>query len=205
MPIELGWFPSIDQTSLALPTRCPSIVLAVTEPESTQMKATTRARDSRRLLRTLAAGQQSSVKGMELALAAGRVIERRTALGVSALTDPSCADHAEIARIIPEKAVAFGQVAAIFMQRSGEMAQRATHFAAAESAVAIRAAGQLTRCRSLAAIASLQGQLAIGFYSRAVSQSIAVAALAMQAYGDMVAPVHQAATRNSRRLGRSRA
>jgi len=169
------------------------------------MKKTTRAgRDGRKLLRTLAAGHQSSTRSVELAVAAGQVIARRTALGVAALTDPAGVDHAEMARLIPEKAIAFAEAAMICMQRSGEMTQRMTRFAMAESAAAMSAAGALAGCRDPITAASVQSRFAVGLYWRAVSQAIAVGALAAQAYGELVAPVHRAATQNARRLGSGR-
>ena len=78
-------------------------------------------------------------------MASGQVIAKRTVLGVAALSDPAGLDHAEMARLIPEKAIAFGQAAMIGVQRSGEMAQRMTRFAVAESAATMRAAGALAR------------------------------------------------------------
>ena len=158
------------------------------------------ARDARRLRRTLAASHRSTGQAAALAQAAGTVIAKRTALGLAAIADPWRADHAELARIVPEKAIAFSHSATIIMQFSGDLAQRITRFAMNESMLATRAAGELAGCRDVAAVAALQNRFAMAWFSRAVSHTIAVASLMTQAQAASMAPVHRAATRNSRRL-----
>lgn len=165
------------------------------------MKQIKRAvRDGRRLRRTASAATRAALEGAALAQAAGHVVAKRTALGLSAMSNPARADHAELARIVPEKMAAFSASAATLMRCSGEMAEQAARFTSSEMANATEAAADLARCRTPAAAIAVQSRFATAWLFRALSQSIAVGALAMRSYGDAMTPVHQVAIRNSRRL-----
>jgi len=157
-------------------------------------------RDGRRIQRTAGAGALAALKGAALAQAAGHVVAKRTALGLVAMADPTRADQAEFARMVPEKMEAFGTSAMTFMQCSAELAQHAVRFASSEMAIATKATAELARCRTPAAAAAAQSRFATAWFFRAFSQSIAVCALAMRSYGAVMNPVHQGAIRNSRRL-----
>jgi hypothetical protein len=160
------------------------------------------ARDVRKLSRTLAAASANTLKGGELAVASGEVIARRMALGAAAFADPMTADHVEFSRMVPEKMAAVSAVAAIVQQRSTAVIAEMTRFAAREATLALRAAAELALCRSPADLAAAQSRLLLGWFSRAVSQSLALGALAMSAGGAMLVPVHRAATDNAKRLRR---
>ena len=165
------------------------------------MKKPRRAvRDGRRMQRTARAGALAALKGAALAQATGHVVAKRAALGMVALIDPTQADHAEFARIVPEKAEAFGAAAVALVRGSGTLAQQAAQFASSEIAIATKTAGELAWCRTPAAPAAVQGRYATAWFFRALSQSIAVGALAMQTYGAVMVPVQRAAVGNSRRL-----
>jgi hypothetical protein len=165
------------------------------------MKKIRRAvRDGRRLQRTASATRRAVLKGAALTQATGHVMAKRTALGLSAMANPAQADHAEFMRIVPEKMAAFNAAAIALMRCSGEMAQQAARFATSEIADATAAAADLARCRTPAAAVAVQGRFATAWLFRALSQSIAVGAIAMRSYGDVMAPVHRVAVRNSRRL-----
>ena len=159
------------------------------------------ARDGRRLRRTVAASHRSTGKAAALARAAGTVVARRTALGLAAIADPWRADHAEFARIVPEKAIAFSHSATIVLRNSGDIVQRMMRYAATESILVTRAATELTGCRDLAAVSSVQHRFAMAWFGRALSHTIALAELMTRAQASSMAPVHRVATRNSRRLG----
>jgi Phasin protein len=158
--------------------------------------------DARKLSRTLTIATATTLKGGELALAAGEVIAKRVALGAAALADPATADHREFTRMIAEKATALAAVGAIVQERSGAVMAEMTRIAHNEAAVALDAAGQLARCRTPAELVAVQSRIALGWVARAASQSLALAALATSAGGAMLAPVHRAAGANARRLRR---
>jgi Phasin protein len=165
------------------------------------MKKIRRAvRDGRRLQRAARATTRAVLKGAALTQATGDVMAKRTALGLSAMANPAQADHAEFVRIVPEKMAAFSASAITLMRCSQEIAQQAARFATSEMANATAAAADLARCRTPAAAVAVQGRFATAWLFRALSQSIAVGALAMRSYGDVMTPVHQVAVGNSRRL-----
>jgi hypothetical protein len=165
------------------------------------MKKIRRAiRDGRRLQRTARAASRAALKGSALAQATSHVVAKRTALQLSAIVNAPAADHVEFGRIVPEKIAAFRASAITLMRCSREITQQATRFVTSEMANATAAAADLARCRTPAAIVAVQSRFATGWFFRALSQSIAVGALAMRSYGDVMAPVHQVAVRNSRRL-----
>jgi hypothetical protein len=158
------------------------------------------ARDGRRLGRTLAAGGTTGIKGATLALAAGHVIAKRTALGMAALSDPAGADHAEFGCILPEKAKAFSASAMGLVQRSVEISRQIAQFSVTESMLVGRAAAALAQCRTPAAAVAVQTRFATDWYFRSLSHAVAVGALTMRACGDIITPLHQAAMGNARRL-----
>jgi hypothetical protein len=128
------------------------------------------------------------------------VIAERTALGMAALVDPTNADHLEFSRMIPEKMEAFSAASAVLQRRSGEFVAEIARFAGAEAAIAMRAARELALCRSPVDVIALNSRLALAWFGRAVSQSVALGTLAMSAGGAALVPVHRAATANARRL-----
>jgi hypothetical protein len=165
------------------------------------MKKIRRAvRDSRRLQRTASAASRAALKGAALAQATNHVAAKRTALGLSAIVNPLAADHVEFGRIVPEKIAAFRASAITLMRCSQEITQQATRFATSEIANATAAAADLARCRTPAAAIAVQSRFATAWLFRALSQSIAVGALAMRSYGEVMTPVHRMAVRNSARL-----
>src|SRR5260221_14458670 len=103
----------------------------------------------------------TSLKGGELAVASGRVIAERAALGIAALLDPSTADHTEFGRMVPEKMKAFSAASAALQRRSGEFVAEMARFAAAETALALSAAGEFALCRSPADIVGLQNRISL--------------------------------------------
>ena len=166
------------------------------------MKKLRRAvRDGRQIQRAASASAPAALKGATLARAAGgHVVAKRTALGLVAMANPAQAAHAEFARIVPEKIEEFRASAIALMGYSAELAQQAARFASSEIATASEAVVDLARCRTPAAAIGIQSQFATAWFARALSQSIAVGALAVRSYGAVTSPVHQVAIRNSRRL-----
>jgi Phasin protein len=167
------------------------------------MKPVNRAlRDAARLGDTLADVATSHGRHGELALASGGVVAKRMALGAAAMVDPLNADHAEFARMVPEKAQAFADAGAVLLQRSGAVAQQMAKFAANEMALAMRATVALAACRTPSDLAAAQARLVTAWLGRAMSQAIALNAMAVRSQAAAMAPVHRTATANARRLGR---
>jgi hypothetical protein len=165
------------------------------------MKKIRRAvRDGRRLRRTASTTAHASLKGAALAQAAGHVAAKRTALGLAAIANPADANQAEFSRIVPEKLAAFRGSAAAAIRCSGELAEQVSRFASSEIATATAAAADLARCRTPAAAIAIQSRFATAWLLRALSHSIAVGALVMRSYGEVMTPVHRVVIRNSKRL-----
>ena len=120
----------------------------------------------------------------ETLTAAHAVVGHRSKTIESALNDPFGADHAELGRMVSEKAAAFGA--------AGASLARDTWAMQADLAAQAAALGSL-----------MMGQLPTPGASRAMvrrGQRIGSAALASSLRA--MAPVHKAATANARRLGR---
>lgn len=158
------------------------------------------ARGGRRVQHTARAVARATRKGPALAQAASHVASKRTALGLAAMANPAGANQAEFSRIVPEKLSAFRGSAIAVMRCSGEMAAQASRFASSEIASATAAAADLARCRTPAAAIGVQSRFVTAWLFRALSHSIAVSALVVRSYGDIVTPVHRVVMRNSRRL-----
>jgi hypothetical protein len=136
----------------------------------------------------------------ELARAAGRVVAKRSTLGAAALLHPSNADHAEFSRLVPEKAAAFSASGMALYRWAAEVAVQMARTTSDEVASVTRASTELALCRSPTAVVAVQTRFAVGWFERALSQSLAASALAMRSQGAMLAPLHRAATANARRL-----
>lgn len=158
------------------------------------------SRDGRRVRRSLAAAGKTSLKSAALATAVSQVVARRTALAISALSDPARADHLELSRIVPEKLNAINNAAVGIALRSGEIAQQIVRYSGTETVMLASAVGALARCRTPAAIAAIQTQFATAWFFRTLSHAIAVSELGMRAWGGLVAPLHRTVMSNAQRL-----
>jgi hypothetical protein len=149
---------------------------------------------------TLAAVSSSAAASGELMFASGTVIALRTAMGVRGLADPANANHAELARLVPEKSEAMSASSIILFQQATEATHRATLFALDEFSTAATASTEIATCGDPSALATLQGNLAMAAFGRVLAQSIAMGTLAMAAQQAAMAPFHLAATANAKRL-----
>jgi hypothetical protein len=141
-------------------------------------------------------------KTSELAVAAGHVVAKRTALGAEAIIDPLNADLVEFARIIPEKVMAFSAMGMSWLHWSGEITGHMAGLAAREMAHVAEAAVATASCRTPEGLIAAQSSIAAAWVARAWSHSMTLGSLVMRSHGAAMAPVHRAATANARRLGR---
>jgi hypothetical protein len=128
------------------------------------------------------------------------VIAFRAAMGVRGLADPANANHAELARLVPEKSEAMSASSIILFKQATEATHRATLFALDEFSAAADATTEIATCGDPSALATLQGNLAMAAFGRVLAQSIAMGTLAMAAQQAAMAPFHLAATANAKRL-----
>jgi len=138
--------------------------------------------------------------GEDIARASRHVIGKRMALGLQAALRPHRADHAEFARMVPEKVEAFSAAGKAMMQTSGEANRQILEDVSAEVMTAARAAAAMSRCANPADLAIAQGRFAYGWMGRATSRFMAMGMFAMSAQAAALAPIRQTVVANSERL-----
>jgi hypothetical protein len=167
---------------------------------ATAARVDTRSNNLAKQKKTVRTAIKSRTQVGELALAAGRVVARRSALGAAAMLDPANADGAEFSRMMPEKIAAFSASGMALYRWASNIAYQVARTTGDEAANIARASTELALCRTPAAAVAVQTRFAIGWYERALSQLLAGSALAMRSHGAMLTPLHCAATSNDRRL-----
>jgi hypothetical protein len=143
---------------------------------------------------------QNITSGDDIVRASGRVIAKRVALGVQAALRPHRADHAEFARIIPEKVEAFSAAGKVMMEKSGEANRQILEDVSLEVMTAARAVAAMSRCAHPADLAIAQGKFVSAWMSRATSRFIEMGMFAMNAQAAALAPIRQTVVENSERL-----
>ena len=149
----------------------------------------------------LIAAAQNSKHGGDMARATSQVIAKRVALGMAAAFNPLQADHAEFARIIPEKVEAFSTAGMAMLKQSGQASRQMIRLATDEVMTTARATIEMTSCSGPAALAEAQSRFARAWLSRAASSFIALGALALASQAATMAPVRQTVLANAERLG----
>jgi hypothetical protein len=152
--------------------------------------------------KVLSAATENAKHGGDIARAAGQVIAKRVALGIAAAFNPLQADHAEFARIIPEKVEAFSTAGMAMLTQSGHARRHIIHLASDEVIATARATIEMTRCVSPAALAEVQSRFACAWFSRTASSWIALGALAMASQAATMAPIRQTVVADAERLDR---
>lgn len=157
----------------------------------------------RHLKRVAAAAAEAGVtsaKAGELAAVAGSVVARRVGLGLAALADPIGADHAELARMVPEKVEAFAAAGGIMLERSAGIGQRLVSYGIREATITAREMVAMAGCADGAALLRAQMRSAAGRMNRTVELWLQIGGMSLAIGGATLTPVHKAATANARRL-----
>jgi hypothetical protein len=158
------------------------------------------ASDAARMRRAVTLSSRNLWSGGELAAAAGQVIAHRMSMGVSAMVAPHTADHAEFARMVPEKLDAFADAGAALLLRSGSVGETMLRYTVNEAAATSKAILSLATARTPAALVNAQVEYAQGWFDRALRQCWSLGMLALHAQSAAIAPIHRKATHNARRL-----
>jgi hypothetical protein len=148
----------------------------------------------------VAAATQNARCAGDIAIAASHVIAKRVALGMAAAFDPTLHDHAEFARMVPEKVAAFSGASMVMLTQSRETSQHIAHVVSREVMTTARASVEMAGCRSPAALALAQGRFARAWFGRAASQWIALGIRAFEAQSAAMAPIRQTVVANAERL-----
>jgi hypothetical protein len=138
-----------------------------------------------------AAGHNSS-QTTELTLAA--------TLGGLALVNPAAADHAEFARMVPEKTQAFSDAGSILISRSAQIGQEMGQFIADEMTLAAQAATAVLTALNPVSMIAVQADAGISWAARLATLPRVMGLLALEAQAAAMAPIHRAATDNVERL-----
>lgn len=140
--------------------------------------------------RMVSAGWSMATIGLragETLVAADSVIRHRGAAIDAALRNPLTADHAELSRMVSEKAEAFGSAGASVMADMARL--QADMMAQASAVAAIWMSGRPPTARAM---------------NELTSRSERMAVRALRSGERALAPVHAKATANAKRLGRKR-
>jgi hypothetical protein len=149
----------------------------------------------------LEAATRNAAGGSEIAIAAGKVIAKRVALGVGAAFNPWAADHAEFSRMVPEKVGAFASAGMIMLGKSGEGSLQLARLASDEVMRATRATVAMAACRNVASLAEEQRRYAGAWFERISGNCLAMGLCALTAQAAAMSPIRSTVLGNAKRLG----
>ncbi len=150
----------------------------------------------------LDAATRSAGSGSDLAVAAGQIIARRVALGLTAAFDPLGADHTELGRMMPEKVEAFSAAGMIMLEQTNQAGWEMTRLASDEVMTGALATFAMATCATPMAMAEAQGQYALNWLNRAASNFFALGMLAFGAHEAAMAPIRTTVAANTARLAK---
>jgi hypothetical protein len=145
--------------------------------------------DTRGVGGVTAAARRSAGRTNDLRLAAGHVVAMRMALGVAGALDPARSDHAEFARMVPEKVQAYSATNRIMLKHSGLIAREVTRLASAETQTTARATTAMVSCANPADLATAQSTYLAALLDRTTKNLVAIAMMAFSAQDAAMGPV----------------
>jgi hypothetical protein len=148
----------------------------------------------------LLTADQNSSQTTELTLAAAEVVVRRMTLGGFALVNPAAADHAEFARMVPEKTRAFSDAGSILISHSEQIRRKMGRPVADEVTLAAQAATAVLTAPTPVSMIAVQVDAGISWAARLATLPRVMGLLALEAQTAAMAPIHRAATDNVERL-----
>jgi len=148
----------------------------------------------------LAAASRTAGNSGELALTAAQVIAKRVALGVAASVNPLQADHAEFARMVPEKMAALSAAGKILLQWSDLARQQAARSAVEEVQATADATRAMVRSMNPLALAIAQGNYTRALAGRIAAQYCAAGMFMLAAQDAAMAPFRDTVADNLERL-----
>jgi hypothetical protein len=138
--------------------------------------------------------------GSDLAIAAGQVVAKRVALGVAAAANPMAADHAEFARMVPEKLQAFSAAGMAMFEHSGEVGNRITRFASDEVMTTARATIEMATCFDPLSILEAQSRFMCAWWERTTANIMTLGMMSLSAQAAALSPIELAVAANTERL-----
>jgi len=144
---------------------------------------------------------QTAGSSNDLAIAAGQVIAKRVALGVAAAVNPMAADHAEFARMVPEKMEAFSAAGMAMIEHSGEVGHRISHFASNEMMTTARATFEMAKCYDPLSMLEAQGRFVREWWERTAANAMTLGMMVLSAQAATLTPLQRTVAANTERLG----
>jgi O-methyltransferase involved in polyketide biosynthesis len=148
----------------------------------------------------IAAATLNASRTGDLARSASHVVAKRVALGMAGALNPVAADHAEFARMVPEKMEAFSAASAILRRQSDHVGRELTRLASDEMQAAARASLAFAGCATPAALAAAQHGFMVAWFERAAANFVAMGMLTLNAQEAAMAPIHAQVAENVGRL-----
>lgn len=142
----------------------------------------------------------TAVAGGELMKASGEVILARLEILAKGMADPRQTDLREISLMSSEKVEALSESAATLGRNLGAVGDRLSRSAATEVSLASQAAGAMASASSPQALAAVQYDYALGWWSRAAGQMLSLSHDMLAAQSEALKPIHATAVANAKRL-----
>jgi hypothetical protein len=139
-------------------------------------------------------------RNTKLALAVGEVVGARTRIAAAGMVNPAQMDQAEMARIVPEKVIAFNFAGLAFTQHAARMATQMMMTAATEWSAMTRHTLSLASARNPVQTAIAQSSGIWSWWSRAMAQSVALTSNMMSAQQAVLRPIQSTVKSNVVRL-----
>ncbi len=156
--------------------------------------------DSGQIREMLDLATETAGSGNEIAIAAGQVIAKRVALGVAAAVNPLAADHAEFARMVPEKVEAFSAAGKAMFEHSGEVGNRISHLATHEMMTTAKATLEMAHCFDPLSMLEAQSRFVREWWERATSNVMTLGMMALSAQAATLRPIRLTVAANTKRL-----
>jgi hypothetical protein len=138
--------------------------------------------------------------GNQLAIAAGQVIARRVALGVAAAVNPMTADHAEFARMVPEKVEAFSSAGMAMVEHSGDFGDLVAGFASDEVMMTAKATIEMATCVDPLSMLEAQTRFVHAWWDRTTANMLTLGMMTLMAQAATLTPIQAAVAANTERL-----
>jgi hypothetical protein len=148
----------------------------------------------------LAEASNNAGRSSELATASSQIVAKRIALGISAAMNPLKADHAEFARMVPEKVEAFSSASAILFEQAGKACQRMTRTMSEEIFATARASVAMASCPSPTLLAQAQTTFMRLWCDRVTTNLIKMGMSALSAQEAAMTPIRRTIAANTERL-----
>jgi hypothetical protein len=145
----------------------------------------------------------SLVRAQELATATATVLNARTAMIQVALADPANANHAELQRMVVEKAQAVTEIGRLSWLAWASVASTAVSAWTAQAQIGVAYAAAVADSRSPFDLAAAQTRFASNSAAAAVRAGSELGAAIARTAEAPLRPLHRRLTANGKRLARS--